>query len=156
MYLGRVRSRPFVLALVLLSIIASIAYGLWTRRDYTAKNMRIVTELPVIEGATISRMSIHSGCGQDTCMPWYRYSYTMSLSYRVDTQSVTQQELIETFIVALDGWRSQVSERCRSAMPSICDLQPFVAFARGGARVGLDFLGWQGGQFTVSIDARGA
>jgi hypothetical protein len=156
MYRLHVRSRPFVLALVLMVLIVSFAFGMWSRRDYTAKNMRIVTELPVIEGTTMARMSMHSGCGQDTCMPWYRYSHTMSISYHVDDQSVTQQEVIEAFVVALDGWRSQVDERCRSAMPSICDPQPIVAFTRGEAGVGLDFLGWQGGQFTVRIDARGA
>jgi hypothetical protein len=139
-----------------MALVVSFAVGMWTRRDYTADNMRIVPELPKIEGTTMARMSVHSGCGEDTCMPWSRFWHTLSISYRVDAQSLTQQEVIEAFIVALDGWRSQVDERCRSAMPSICDLQPFVGFTRGEAGVGLDFLGWQGGQFTVRIDARGA
>jgi hypothetical protein len=99
-------------------------------------------------------MKTHSGCGEDTCMPWYRFSHTMSLDYQVDTESVMQQDVIDAFTVALDDWHAAISERCTSAMPSVCDKQTFVTFTRGDAKVGLAFLSWRGGQFHVDIDAR--
>lgn len=148
------RSRPFVLALVLMTIGASFAHGMWTRRDYTDENMRIVPELPAIEGTDLVKMKTSSSCRQDTCMPWYRYWHGMSLDYRVDTESVTQQEVIDAFKAALGDWHADVNERCANADPSFCDKVTVATFSRGRALVGLNFLNWRVGRFTVGIDAR--
>jgi hypothetical protein len=138
-----------VIAAVSLSLVLTAC-----SRGYEAENRRIVDELPKVAGLTLVKKSFDSGCSQDTCQFGNDRSFA-TVAFTVDTNALTQQQVIDAYVAALDDWAPTISERCGNADPSFCDKLTVVSFTRGDARISLDFLSWRVGRFAVGVDARG-
>lgn len=141
--------RLVVTAIILIFALAGCGRG------YEAENRRIVDELPKVAGLTLVKKSFNSGCSRDTCQFGNDRSFA-TVAFTVDTNALTQQQVIDAYVAALDDWTPTISERCGNADPSFCDKLTVVSFTRGDARISLDFLSWRVGRFGVGIDARGS
>ena len=138
--------RPVVAAISL--SLALTACG----RGYVTENMRIAGELPDIAGVKLVDKSFRSYCGQDTCV-WGNERSSAGFEFSVDTSTMSQQQVIDAYVAALDGWTPMI-DRCANADPSFCDGLMSVIFTRGNANISLSFLNWRNGRFAVGVDAR--
>ena len=120
---------------------------------YGGENVGIAGQLPKVTGAKLVRKSVHDYCSQHTCMFGNDRS-SLGFEFSVDTSSLTQQQVIDVYTSALEGWTPMV-DRCANADPSFCDGLMSVVFERGSARISLSFLNWPNGRFGVGVDARG-
>jgi hypothetical protein len=144
--LGRVR-------LLVVAIIVSLAL-MGCGSGYQGENFRIANELPEVAGVKLVEKSVGRYCSQHTCL-YGNDRISIGFEFSVDTNAVTQQQLIDAYSAALDDWTPMI-DRCANADPSFCDGLATVIFSRGGAVINLSFFSWRSGRFHIGVDARGA
>ena len=116
-------------------------------------NEELVDELPAVDGVTLTNQIVDSYCGHDSC-PEGEEHENIRLVYRVDDPRLTQDDIVDEYVVALGDFEPKQRQLCRAVKPAACPRMPSLAsFRRERAWVDMNFDGWNDGTYEVSVDA---
>ena len=139
---------------ILLAVLLA-AMGASCGRGYDGANRSIVADLPSIGAIDLLDEDYYGFCSGDSC-PFGNDRSGALLTYAVDTDSLSQESLVDAFRTALVDWSATIDETCANADPTFCDEVIVASFTKDGARIELNLDNWSGGQFELHVDAKGA
>lgn len=120
---------------------------------YEAENEAIVAALPVLDGVSIIDTEPGEYCSNDSC--WLGNDGRSTLQfYKVDTGRYSQQELLDAYEAALDGWNADTGIECMNADENFCDEIGFGMFTQDRKLISLNLANWPVGRFEIAVDAR--
>lgn len=135
------------------SVIVVLGLLVGCSGSYEAENEAIVADLPVFEGVSIIETVQSESCSNDSCLFGNDGRLTRQL-YEVDTDRYTQQELLDAYEEALDGWAADTRIECRNADEGFCDAGGYGTFTQDSKVINLNLDNWPIGRFEIAVNAR--
>lgn len=128
--------------------------GLSCGGGYADQNRSLVAELPELDGVELLEEDYYGYCTKDTCV-FGNDGNGALLTYSVDVDLYTQQELVDAYAAELKDWDLFSKAGCLNAEPSFCEEIVSGNFTRGDHEISLNLDNWPAGRLEIHVDAHG-